>query len=84
MVLLRHNRTAQPLSLRSDARPFGHAFNLVPTLWLAELFRRGYRRQCVSGGAGTLVVFDTNIVHRGSRPAPGRHRDFVLWEAAAA
>ena len=52
----------------------------VPREWLAEMFRDGYRPECLSGAAGSLVIFDTNIVHRGSRPATGRHRDAINFE----
>ena len=58
----------------------GNVFQALPALWLAELAREGYEPVCLEGRAGTLVIFDTNIVHRGSRPAPGLHRDFVLFE----
>ena len=84
MVVMRHNTTGQPITLRASATPFGpKVFPNVPTLWLAELLARGYRRSCLAAPAGSMVVFDTNIVHRGSRPAEGQHRDFVLWEVRA-
>lgn len=55
-------------------------FPTIPALWLSELSAMGYEPVCLGGAAGTLVIFDLNIVHRGSRPASGLYRDFVLFE----
>ena len=85
MVAMLHNESGRPITLRAGATPFGpKVFPNVPTLWLTELLARGYRRACLAARAGSMVVFDTNIVHRGSRPAQGLHRDFVLWEVRPA
>lgn len=53
---------------------------ILPALWVSELASKGYQPVCLDGPAGTLVLFDVNIVHRGSRPSAGKHRDFVLLE----
>ena len=53
---------------------------VVPQLWLSELAAEGYHPQCLSGPMGTLVVFNTDVVHRGSRPANGTYRDYEQWE----
>lgn len=52
----------------------------VPQPWMLELLGMGYEPTCLVGPAGTLIHFDTNIVHRGSRPEPGLQRDFILLE----
>ena len=80
MVVLTHNETGQTFKVQHDAAPWGRQLQNVPKPWLIELFERGYRPQCILGTTGDLIVFDTNIVHRGSRPAPGMHRDFILFE----
>ena len=40
----------------------------------------GYRPTCLAAPAGSFLAFDTNIVHRGSRPAAGQHRDSINME----
>ena len=84
MVAMRNNVSREPYLIHPP-HPLkqiggGNVFQALPALWLAELAREGYEPVCLEGRAGTLVIFDTNIVHRGSRPAPGLHRDFVLFE----
>jgi 2,5-diketo-D-gluconate reductase A len=85
MVAMRHRETNQTIRLRSlwPPREFPWGPNIFPAMprpWLAELLRTGYEPHCLSGPAGTMVIFDTNIVHRGSRPLMGHHRDFVYYE----
>lgn len=85
MVVMKHNRTGAPFAVdpRAATRLFGRLRNtlpVVPALWLSELAAQGYEPTCLAGPAGSLVIFDVNIVHRGSRPAAGMHRDFVLLE----
>ena len=43
-------------------RPWGAAVAPVPLRrpWLAELLAEGYRPECLAGGSGTMIVFDTN------------------------
>ena len=41
---------------------------------------QGARIACLAGPAGTLIAFDTNIIHRGSRPAGLKYRDGILIE----
>lgn len=85
MVAMRHNVTGRRIKMKWDAQPFGggskgaHIGGPIPKPWIAELLNGGYRGECLSGPPGTLVVFDTNVIHRGSRPAPGKHRDFILF-----
>ena len=82
MATMLHNASGKPLKIRATAAPFGpKVFPNVPTLWMTELLDSGYRRACLAALAGSVIAFDTNIVHRGTRPASGKHRDFVLWEA---
>ena len=86
MLAVRHNESGKPLVLNGHRHsiPWGpggaNDWPVVPQLWLSELAAEGYHPQCLSGPMGTLVVFNTDVVHRGSRPANGRYRDFVLWE----
>ena len=83
MSVMRHNRTGEVVKLH-PSHPWGEkVVSNVPNLWLSELIGSGYRPECLHGPSGTLVVFDTNIVHRGSRPAPSLYRDFVLFEFTA-
>ena len=51
----------------------------VPKEWLLEMMRGGYRPSCLAGPKGTLNIFDPNIVHRASRPKPGRYRDAITF-----
>ena len=87
MVALRHNKTGETFKVDGDKgsgahfRPWGDAFTALPRIWLAELMQQGYQPSCLEGPAGTMIFFDVDIVHRGSRPAAGLHRDFVLWTA---
>ena len=82
MVALRHNVTGLPVRLaRQDPVLWGaRQWSAVPKVWLAQLAADAYVPHCLSGRAGTLILFDTNIVHRGSRPATGLFRDFILFE----
>ena len=84
MVALRHNKSASAYHVHHSARPWGvHTFAHVPKPWLVDMIEDGYEPVCLEGPTGTLVAFATNIVHRGSRPAAGLHRDFILFQAAA-
>jgi diketogulonate reductase-like aldo/keto reductase len=82
LVALRHNVTGLPVRLaRQDPVLWGaRQWSAVPKVWLAQLAADAYVPHCLSGRAGTLILFDTNIVHRGSRPAAGLFRDFILFE----
>ena len=81
MAVMRHNRTREVLKLQPPHHLWGqNVFPNVPRLWMSLALRDGHVPECLAGPAGTLILFDVNIVHRGSRPAPGRFRDFVLWE----
>lgn len=82
MVAMRHNESGEPFTVKPSALKFGDQDTLpvLPALWLSELVARGYEPECLKGAPGTLVIFDVNIVHRGSRPAAGLYRDFVLLE----
>ena len=77
---MRHNATRQPYKMSWAAKPWGRQTQNVPKPWIVELLAQGYRPECVRGAVGDLIVFDTNIIHRGSRPAAGMHRDFILFE----
>jgi len=52
----------------------------IPRPWMLELFQAGYRRECVGGQPGTIIIFDNNIVHRGSFPAIRHHRDYITFD----
>ena len=77
-VALRHNSTGRPFYV-NGRKPWGgqNAPANVPKEWMLSMLQEGYRASCLTGPAGTLNVFDHNIVHRASRPRPGRHRDAV-------
>ena len=82
MVALRHNTTRETFKVDSNQirGSFGTSvFTSIPAVWMAELTAEGYEPDCLAAPQGSLVIFDTNIVHRGSRPRRGRHRDIVLW-----
>ena len=81
MMVVRHNRTGA--TFKMDGKKIWGPMAApasVPREWLAEMFWDGYRPECLGGKAGSMVIFDTNIVHRGSRPAMGRHRDAINFE----
>jgi hypothetical protein len=46
---------------------------------LAVLDRQGYKPVSILGGVGTTVVFDNNIIHRATVPAPGKYRDVICF-----
>lgn len=74
-MMLRHNETGEPF-LMDGSRPWGvqTAPIMFPREWLSELFEKGYRPHCVSGPAGSFLLFSPNVVHRGTRPKPGKER----------
>lgn len=77
-MALRHNVTREPIKLRWPREEmWGHSIN---SEWFLELLQAGYWPECITGPAGTLTVFDNNIVHRGSLPANGRHRDGITFD----
>jgi len=82
MVAMRHNSSGKAFVVKPSAVRLGgeDALPVLPALWLSDLASKGYEPVCLKGAAGTLVIFDVNIVHRGSRPTAGLHRDFVLLE----
>mmetsp|Transcript_58960 Transcript_58960/g.135203 ORF Transcript_58960/g.135203 Transcript_58960/m.135203 type:complete len:947 (-) Transcript_58960:252-3092(-) len=81
MLALLDKATGLPFRMRKEA-PWGDEIRPppVPRPWLRALLDTGYRPLCITGGTGTIVAFDTNIIHRGSRPAPGLFRDSMLLE----
>ena len=80
MVAMVHNVTGESYKLKGvEIRPFGYQGSTLPKLWIAQMMAKGYRPTCLAGPPGTAVIFDPNIVHRGSRPAKGNSRDFVLF-----
>ena len=81
MMALRHGATKAPLKM-DGTKIWGPLATpaSVPREWLRAMFDDGYRPECLHGEAGSLVIFDTNIVHRGTRPAAGRHRDAINFE----
>ena len=87
MLALKHNTSGEPFKMRFAWRsPWGQKLKPVAIAqpWMADLLDRGYRPSCLTGPAGTIVGFNTNIVHRGSRPAAGMRRDCVLLELVPA
>ena len=81
MLVMRHRDSRRPFRMArravwgGDLRPPS-----IPRPWMLELLDNGYSPQCITGPAGTLIHFDTNIIHRGSRPDAGLKRDFILIE----
>lgn len=81
MLVMTHRVSGHAYLMRRHA-PWGADLqpSSVPRPWMRELLSGGYRPRCLTGPPGTVVAFNTNIVHRGSRPAPGMHRDGILLE----
>jgi len=81
MLVMLHNRTGLPFKMVGD-KLWGYLASpaSVPKEWLHEMMMLGYRPHCASGPAGSMSLFDTNIVHRASRPGAGRYRDSVNFE----
>ena len=79
-VALRHNATGLPLVM-DGSKPWGeqNAPAQVPKEWLLQAIEQGYRPTCMAGPPGTLNVFDPNIMHRASRPQPGKYRDAITF-----
>ncbi|KAL1496770.1 hypothetical protein AB1Y20_014359 [Prymnesium parvum] len=85
MLAMVHNRTGTFYRM-SPSKPWGRHISppSVPRQWFEEVADAGYTSKCIVGGAGAMVIFNTNIIHRGSRPAPGRYRDGILFEIVPA
>ena len=81
MVVMLHNGTRAAFKM-AGTKAWGKLASpaSVPKEWLLDLMDRGYRPTCADGAAGTAVFFDTNIVHRASRPAAGNVRDSINLE----
>lgn len=81
MVVMRHNVTQVTFKM-AGTKVWGKLASpaSIPKEWLLELMERGFRPTCADGVSGTAVVFDTNIVHRASRPASGQIRDSINFE----
>ena len=80
MVGMVHNVTGESYKVKgTEINPFGYQGSTLPKLWIAQLMAKGYRPTCLAGPPGTAIIFDPNIVHRGSRPAKGNSRDFILF-----
>ena len=80
-ITLLHRDTKQPYEVKNFKYP--RNWGGPPRIWrpwIAQLQEEGYRQQCITGPPGTLVIFDTNTIHRGSVPLPGRVRDFILFQ----
>ena len=81
MLAMVHNTTGRTFKL-ANSPTWGARLtpSNVPKPWLLDLLHQGYRPTCLTGPAGTMLVFDPNIVHRGSRPAHGLYRDSIMLE----
>ena len=81
MLMMRHNVTGARFKM-DGAKVWGMMATpvSVPREWLLEMMDRGYRPKCIAAPAGTAIAFDTNIVHRASRPARGEVRDSINFE----
>lgn len=78
VMALRHNVTGEPARAGwHEHLSFGKS--AVPRLWVAELMDNGYMPICAGGMAGNIVIWDNNVIHRGSRPAPGKFRDVFYY-----
>lgn len=69
-------RLGAPLApLHSDSR--------VPSDEIERLVKAGWHCQRVTGPTGTVLVFDDNVLHRGTL-AQARHRDVVVFQVRPA
>lgn len=56
-----------------------HGNSRVPTQEVEALLADGWRHEVVTGPKGTVLVFDDNVVHRGTL-AKTAHRDVVVFQ----
>jgi len=75
------NAQGQP-KLGSPLAPL-HGDSRVPAAQIDRGLAAGWRRELVTGPAGTVVVFDDNVVHRGTLAVAG-HRDVVVFQVRPA
>ncbi len=78
---IRHRVTKQPL-MGKPLAPLHRGSRVAPE----EIDRRladGYEAHRITGPRGTVVVFDDNVVHRGTL-ATGGHRDVVVFQVRPA
>lgn len=69
-------RPGTPLApLHSDGR--------VPAAQVERWFAEGWESHKLTGPAGTVLVFDQNVIHRGTL-AKSRHRDVVVYQVRPA
>ena len=78
-VALHHSRSNATYRLPWRFSPLGGQGSNIPKPWFFELLKNGFEPRCIDGPLGTFITFDPNIIHRGSRPLPGHHRDFLLF-----
>lgn len=56
-----------------------HSDSRVPATVIDRYLDAGWKREVVTGPAGTVLVFDDNVVHRGTL-AQATHRDVVVFQ----
>ena len=78
---LRDTRTSKPV-LGTPIAPL-HVRSRVDDSRIAGWLRNGCQSQAVIGRAGTMIVFDDNVIHRGTL-ARGRHRDVLVFQVRPA
>eukprot|EP01062_Namystynia_karyoxenos_P058761 TRINITY_DN50246_c0_g1_i1.p1 TRINITY_DN50246_c0_g1~~TRINITY_DN50246_c0_g1_i1.p1 ORF type:complete len:440 (+),score=75.54 TRINITY_DN50246_c0_g1_i1:85-1404(+) len=84
MHVLQHNVTGEAFLSRSTK--VGEASwapppreSRVPGRWLRRLHAAGYRERCLSGPQGSAVIFNNNVLHRGTVPHSAS-RDVALFQ----
>jgi hypothetical protein len=60
-----------------------HGDSRIPAAQIERHLDEGWSRHIVTGPAGTVLVFDDNVVHRGTL-ARRRHRDVVVFQVRPA
>lgn len=78
---IRNTRSAIPLIGAPVAPFYGHS--RIANDEVTQRLNKGYERCRVTGPAGTMLVFDQNVVHRGTL-ATESHRDALVFQVRPA
>jgi len=78
-----HTESSVPLRIRPAVTLEYLNPNDLPNIhpeWVAELIEHSFRPWCATGPAGTMVTFDTSIIHWASRLEEGHIRDTINFQ----
>jgi hypothetical protein len=68
-----------PFYSASPAKTTWYGTDRIPNKVVQELLNSGYQKREATGKAGTLFIFDNNIIHKAST-AKNKHRDVIVFQ----